>query len=281
MANIFSGLIKRWNSVRKILVIVSSVIILFLFTIYLFAQNRITGDTASHLLLAVSPILKIGAPYKNFWDIKPAMWPLTIFLWSSLFGFRILSIRIINLIVGALVVIFCKLIYKKVFPTPIFEIFFLFTLVVVFSPILNTFMLPTEMLGLLLSLGALLALIGFRRDFPKYFLSGFLFFAASQTKEPFTFTILAVFPIFIESLLRDGFLKLLKNVMYFLLGILTCFAGIYIYLASFGSIASYIEVIKYKQVFYPFKFEKFSENFIPGFSSAERTFTEFSMGFQS
>jgi hypothetical protein len=268
-----------WYVVRKPFLLVFSLAIIFLFGVYLFSLNRVAGDAASHLLLAVSPILKIGSPYKDFWEIKPPVWPLVIYLWSNLFGFGILSVRIINIIVAAIVVFLTWLVYKKVFPTPVFEIIFFFTIIIVLSPILHTFLLPTEFLGLALSMGALLVLIGSKKDFPKFYFSGILFFIASQTKEPFMFTVLAVLPVFFESLLKKGFRGLVGNITQFLLGIFTCFAGIYIYLAGLGSVGAYIEIFKYKQIFFPFTFERLSSNFLPGFYAAERTFTEFSHGF--
>ena len=279
MGNSFKTLIKMWYVVRKPFVIVASAIILFLFGVYLFSQTRLAGDAASHLLLAVSPILKIGSPYKDFWEIKPPVWPLIVYLWSNLFGFGIFSIRIINIIIAALVTFVSYFIYKKVFPTLVFEMIFLFTIIILLSPIINSFILPTELLGLLFSISALLVLVSLRKDFPKFYFSGLLFFSASQTKEPFTFTVLAVLPIFFESLLKKGFRGLVGNIMQFLLGIFTGFAGIYIYLAGLGSVGAYIEIFKYKQIFFPFTFERLSSNFLPGFYAAERTFTEFSHGF--
>ncbi len=270
---------KRWNLIGGLFVIIVSVIILFLFGVYLFSQTRISGDAASHLLLAVSPILKIGSPYKDIWEIKPPVWPLLMYIWSNLFGFSILSMRIMGIIIAVLLTFISYLIYKKVFRTPVFEIIFLCTIVVILSPILNSIMLSTELLGLLLSLCGLYVLISFRKDFPRFYFSGILFFAASQTKEPFTFTVLAMLPVFFESLLRGGFPKLIKNAAQFLFGVLTILTVIYIYLASLGSQYAYVEIFKYKQFMFPFTFEKLSQNFLPGFYAAERTFTEFSRGF--
>jgi len=50
------------------------------------------------------------------------------------------------------------------------------------------------------------------------------------------------------------------------------------YLETFGSISAYVEVFKYKQFMFPFTFEKMSQNILPGFYAAERTFTEFMRG---
>jgi hypothetical protein len=275
----FSKIIKKWNPFRKVFILLFLAIILILFGVYLFSINRMEGDAASHLLLAVSPILKIGFPYKDFWEIKPPMWPLVLFLWSSLFGFKMLSMRVISFVVALLSILIIRLIYKKIFQTPVFEIVLVFTAIIFLSPILYEFMLPTEMLGLLFSVGALLALISFRKDFPKFYISGLLFFAASQTKEPFTFTIIAALPIFIESLMEGGFSRLAKNILQFSFGALTCFLALYVYLTSFGSTNSYIEVFRYKQNAFSFDIEKLFQNFVPALKSSERTFTEFSSGF--
>jgi len=279
MAIIFSKLAKAWNSSRKLILLIFSAIILSLFSIYIFSQTRLAGDVASHLLLAVSPILKIGSPYKNFWEIKPPVWPLTVYLWSSLFGFSILSIRIINIIIMSLVALSIWFVFKKAFQTPVFEILFFFTILIVPSPLLNSIILPTEILGLLFSMLALAVLVSMRKDSFKFFFSGLLFFAASQTKEPFTLTAIAVLPVLIYSLLQGGFIKAFKNSMQFLFGMLASFFGIFIYLANLGSAGAYLEVFKFKQVFFPFSYDRISENLLPGFSAAARTFTEFVQGF--
>jgi len=279
MANVFLKLVNVWNSLRKPFMLAVSIVVLFLFGVYLFQQTRIVGDAASHLLLAVSPILKIGSPYKDYWDIKPPILPLILYFWSNLFGFSILSVRIINILIATLLVFIIYLVYKKVLPTPVFEIIFLYTMVIVLSPLLNSIILPTELLGLLLSMSALIVLISIKRDFSKFYFSGILFFAASQTKEPFAFTVLAMLPVFINSTLQGGVSKLIKNFTQFSLGIFTSFIGIYIYLTSLGSVVAYIEVLQFKQIFFPFTFDRLSLNFLPGLYAAERTFTEFSRGF--
>jgi hypothetical protein len=264
-----------WRLVIRTSALIMSLAALSLLGVYLFSQNRITGDAASHLLLAISPILKIGAPYKDFWDIKPPVLPLILYLWSNLFGFGILSIRIINIVTAALTVLVTWLVYRKIFRTPVLEVIFIFSIVLVLSPILNSIILPTELLGLLLSMGALYALIGFKKDFTKFYFSGLLFFAASQTKEPFTLTILATLPVFISSFLEGGFSRLFKNLVQFVLGVFTSFAAIYIYLAGFGSVGAYFEIFRYKQMFFPFTFERLTLNFFPGFYAVERTFIAF------
>lgn len=275
----FLKLIKKWYSVRRVFILIFSIVFIFLFGRFILSITQVSGDTASHLLLSVSPLLEIGSPYRDFWDIKPPVWPLVMYLWSSIFGFGILSIKIINVIIAIGIMFISGKIYQKVFQTPVFEMVFIFTTVVVFSPILNTFLVPTEMIGLFFSMGALLVLVNVKKDLPRFYFSGLLFFAASQTKEPFAFTILAVLPIFFDSLLKGGFAKFFKNSLQFLLGILTSVAGIYIYLTRLGSFEAYILVFKYKQIFYPFKFDVLTQNFLPGIRAAERTFTEFFYGF--
>ncbi len=269
---------KIWNSLRKPLIISVSILLISLFGIYIFSSPRVTGDAASHLLLAVSPILKIGVPYKDFWDIKPPTIPLVLFTWSSIFGFGINSVRFINILLPILSVSLTYLIYSKIFKTPVFEIVFLSTILVLLSPFLHSIMLPSEILGLTLSLLALFVLIESKSDFCKYFFSGFLFFLASQSKEPFTFTVLAILPIFVYSLLKNGAKKFTKDLLFFSLGIFSGFVLILIYLNSLGSLVAYKDVFFFKNSIYKLTYNNLSNNFGSGILTAERTFTEFPLG---
>lgn len=275
MGKTLKKLIKTWNLVKKPLIIILPTLFLFFFGVYLFAQPRLSGDVSSHLLLAISPILKIGSPYIDIWEIKPPTWPLFMYFWSNLFGFSLISIKIINIIVMAASAFIIYLIYKKIFKSPVLEIIFISTIVILFSPLLNSIIMPTEMLGLLFSVAALLILLVAKKDFNRFYFSGLLFFAASQTKEPFTFTALAVIPVFIHSLLVGGFKKFIVNLGQFLLGMITALIVIVLYLSAFGSLHGYLEVYKFKQDFYPLDIERLFRNFTPALQSAERTFVEF------
>jgi len=268
-----------WVNVRKPLLLLFFIIISIFFSIYILSIPRIAGDAASHLLLAVSPILKIGSPYRDIWEIKPPVWPLVMYLWSSVFGFGILSLKIANIAFGIGVLFISRKIYKTVFQTPVFEIIFIFSMVVVLSPIFHTFLIPTEILGLFLSIAALLIIIKTNNEFNKFYFSGLLFFAASQTKEPYSFTMLAVLPFLFESLLSGGILKLIRNILQLLMGVFTGFIIIYFYLICFGSVDAYIEIFKYKEVVYKFTLEKLFLSSLTGFQVIERTYSEFSSGF--
>lgn len=271
-------MLKIWNSLRKPLIIIVLFLLISFFGIYIFSSPRITGDAASHLLLAVSPILKIGAPYKDFWDIKPPMMPLALFVWSKIFGFGIFSIRIINILLPTVCIFLIHFLYKRIFKTPVFEIIFLSTILILLSPFLHSIMLPTEILGLTFSLSALIILIVSKNNFIKYFFSGLLFFFASQSKEPFTFTVLATLPIFAYSFLEGGVKKMTKNILIFLFGIAAGFVVIVSYLNLFNSYDSYKEVFVFKSLVYKFTYENLSRNFSPGIVAAEITFTEIPLG---
>lgn len=271
-------MIKNWYLLVRSLVIITTLVLFVLFGFYIFTSQRVTGDAASHLLLAVSPILKIGVPYKDFWDIKPPMMPLLLFGWGNIFGFGINSIRFINILLSMLSVSLTYFIYNKLFKTPVFEIVFLSTILVLLSPILHSIMLPTEILGLTTSLLALYLLISSNNDFSKYFFSGLLFFLASQSKEPFTFTAIAVLPNFAYSFFAEGSSKLIKNIVVFMFGTMIGFAIIFVYLNTLGSFGSYKEVLVYKSSIYEFTYENLTKNFGRGIAATERTFTEFSSG---
>ena len=235
-------MLKIWNSLRKPLIIFISILLISLFGIYIFSFPRVVSDSASHLLLAVSPIIKIGAPYKDFWDIKPPMMPLILFFWTKIFGFGILSIRLMSIILQVACVFLIYFLYKKIFKTPVFELVYLSTILILLSPFLQSLLLSTEALGLVLSLLSLLTLISSKKDFSKYFFSGLFFLFSSQSKEPFTFTIFAAVPILAYSLLNKGIKKFLKNIFIFIAGILTGLIIIYTYLNVVNALASYKDV---------------------------------------
>lgn len=271
-------LIGVWNFSSKTIVILLLSFFLILFGLFLFSQPRLSGDVASHLMLAISPILEIGSPYKDIWEIKPPVWPLVMFIWSNIFGFSLLSIKIASIAIMSLTALLVHQIYKRVFQSPVLEIIFISSIAILFSPLLNSIIMPTEMMGLFFSLAALLIIIKSKNNFSKYYFSGFLFFAASQTKEPFTFTALAVIPILINSLLVGGFKRFVKDVGNFLFGMVTCLAVIVTYLSVFGSLQGYLEVYKFKQDFFPLDLERLFRNFSPALQSAERTFVELYRG---
>ncbi|BCX14786.1 MAG: hypothetical protein KatS3mg088_469 [Patescibacteria group bacterium] len=278
MSVVFIKFIKFYNSFRNVFLVFFVVVIFIFFSLYIFSQDRTTGDAASHLLLAVAPIIKIGAPYKDYWDIKPPMMPLILFVWSKIFGFGIVSIRLINILLSALSVFLTYFLYKRFFKKPVFEIVFLSTLLILLSPFLHSIMLPTEILGLCMSLLALLFLIQSKNQFYKFFISGLLFFFSSQSKEPFSFTVIAVLPFFVYSFLISGINGFIKNFLLFLAGLFFGFVIIFMYLYFMGSVSSYREVFIAKSIAYPLNYSNVSKNFILGLEAAERTFTEFSSG---
>lgn len=264
---------KRLSLLSLVFVIVASVVIFFLSAQFIFKQDRIVGDTATHLMLAVAPLIGNGSPYRDVWEIKPPVWPMLLYGWSSLFGFGIVSIRILNLVVSSVIVFFTLAVFKKVFSTPVYEFLFVCAMVVVLSPILNSIMLSTEIVGLAISLVGLWFLLRDENSFGKYYLAGVFLFAASQTKEPFTFGMAAIVPILVWLCITKGITKFVSGLFGFLLGAGTTFSAIYLYLYHFGSIAGYLEVFKFKQLF--FTYEKLLSNFLPGYYIAARTFVEY------
>lgn len=258
----------------KLLVIIIPITLITLYGVYIFNQDRIAGDTASHLLLSISPILNIGVPYKDIWEIKPPAWPLTVYFWSKVFGYGILSIKIFNMVLIALVTIFVYLIYKKVFKTPVLELIFLFTILINLSPLLETLILPTEVLGLMFSLLGLFFLLDKKNGLLNFAFSGLAFFLASQTKEPYTFTVLSVIPLFVFLLIKGNYVELVKKASSFLLGIFGGIALILGYLISTDSQSAYLQIFKYKEIFYPFSIDRMFRNFSPAITATNNTFIQ-------
>lgn len=278
MNNIFLSISSFWRIFRKPFVLFVTFGILSLFGVFLFNQDRISGDTASHLLLAVSPILKTGVPYKDVWEIKPPTWPLVVYLWSLVFGFGILSIKIFNTILIFLIAILIYLIYKTIFKTPVLEILFLSTILINFSPLLETLILPTEVLGLVLSLIGLFFLLDKKSELLTFTFSGLAFFLASQTKEPYTFTVLSAVPTFVFLLIKNDYKGFIKKTGAFLFGIASGALILLVYLITTHSQNAYLQIFKYKEVFYPFSMDRMFRNIGPAITATNNTFIQFSGG---
>lgn len=271
-------LVLIWHLIRRPFLLLVSLLVIFLFFAHILSLSRVVGDSASHLLLAVSPILKIGSPYKNFWDIKPPMLPSVLYIWSNIFGFGFLSIRIFSIIMEVLLVVLIYLLYKKLFKTPVFEFIYLSTVLILLSSNLNTLMISTENLGLLFSIAGLLMLLKTGNGFTKFIFAGFLFFASSQSKEPYSLTIISTIPLLIKPLVQKRIGIFFKNTCTIILGVLLCLTVIVFYLGLLGSLNNYLEVLKFKQIFFPLTFDRLWMNLLPAIFASEHAFIEFSKG---
>ncbi len=209
-------------------------------------SREFDGDTYSLLLMATGPLTGLGVPYKDFWEYKPPGIFLLVEAWAKIFNFSIFSLKILQISVVAFTVVLVYPIMKKIFSS-----FYTFVIgglaaVVFLSPYFLRNFLPSEIFGLFFSLSGLVCLLYFKNPRIRFFSSAFLFFIAGQMKDPFQFTILAMFPPLIYQLMSRNFKSFWKSCLYIILGLLTGVVLLGGYLFNLGSLNAYFEVLSTK-----------------------------------
>lgn len=209
------------------------------------AEPRLGADIVSRVLPAIGYRMDLGVPYKNYWEITPPGHYIILDFWSQFFGFSGLSIKVLHLLVCIMIVLLVFAAYSKLFKG--FYLYFACaaTYFFLFSIRLANFILPSELLGLMVSLIGLNILFYFNNYKKALFYSGLTFFFAGQVKDPFLFSIVAIFPYIISKSLKN-FSKIYSGLFYSFLGVLTSLSVNILYLKMVGSLTDYLSVLKYK-----------------------------------
>ena len=201
------------EKVRKIFLFISllfAFVFLFYHQFYFYKETKLGIDTVSWVLPAVAPDLKIGVPYKDYFEIHPPGIIIITFLWTKILGYTLASIKIFHFLLGLFIsLFFIKILFRLFKPTVAFLIT-VSSIPVFFSNRLITYLLPAEMYGLIFSLAGIYILIGNMKSERKIFLSVLLLFLSSQMKDPFIYGLLAVFPIMLHEIIKHN--NKIKNI---------------------------------------------------------------------
>lgn len=208
--------------------------------------NRLSGNAVSLVMMATAPLREIGVPYKDYWEYKPPGIMLLVGFWVKMFGSTMFSFKILQLLfllgTGPLI----YLVLRKIF-SPFYG-FILASLaaVVLYSPYLSFTFLPEELFGLFFSLLGLVCLLYLKGIGWRFFLSAFFIALASQMKNPFASTMLAIAPPLIYLLVLKDFRSFLRAMESILGGILLVFLIVGSYLVAIGSLRVYLEVLNFE-----------------------------------
>ncbi len=230
--------------------------------------TMVDGDTASHVLMAVAPFKGLGSPYKNIWDIDPPGLYIFLGIWTEIFGLSILGFKVLQILLLLAIGLSTVLIYRRVlFHNYVLLITFL-SLAVLFSPYLFTIFLPSELIGLMFSVLGLMVLFYVSSIQYKLFFSVFLFFMSGQMKDPFSFTIFSIIPFFIYySFFKK---KAIISIISTIVGFISGFALIYIYLILLHASNAYWQVLEYKaNAFGVFDIERLVNNYLATIQTAQ------------
>ncbi len=210
------------------------------------AWARIVGsDGASSVVSAISHNYGLGVPYKDYWEYRPPGFILLVDYWVRVFGFRIFTFKLLEIVVRFGVGLGIVLLARKIFPFFQALVVSFLTLFVFFAPPFGTLMLA-EPYGLFFSLLGLVFLL-YLKDFKKrFFLAAFFLFLSGQMKDPYFLSIFAFIPVFLYFLLSRDFRSLFKALIFTLFGFLSVFLILWTYLISLDACEAYIETFFFK-----------------------------------
>jgi len=238
-----------------LLLIISFIGVFYFATLNLFSfssVNRIGNDSINYILPALAPKFEMGVPYRDYFENNPPGILLLTWGWTSFFGYSNLSFKILHFITLISASFLFYLITKKAFPLFFGPILVIFSSVVLFSPMLDTFLLTSEQIGLCFSLLGLVLLLWIKDDkiFWRFFLASIFLFLASQMKDPFGPVLICLLPPLFFYLVRKESQKFFKAVFAMFLGTALSLGTIIVYLGVIGSLNAYLEMLRLKTEIY-------------------------------
>lgn len=249
---------KNWYLLRKIginkvfLIIEVFFVIVFSFLNLAVTQgshwawaNLVGSDGANSVLSAISHNYGLGVPYKDYWEYRPPGFIMLVDYWVKIFGFRIFTFKLFELIFRFGIGLEILLLARKIFsPFQALVVSFL-TCFIFFSPLFGTMMLA-EPYGLFFSLLGLLILLYLKGFKKRFFFAAFFLFLSGQMKDPYFLSILAFIPVFSSYLLSRDYRSFFKALAFTMLGFLSVFLILWTYVMSLGSWGAYVEIFLFK-----------------------------------
>lgn len=209
-----------------------------------FDLSKLGGNSASRVLLAIGPLLKIGEPYKDLYEVVPPGFLLLISGWVHVFGISIYSFKMLHILFIFLSGLLLLLICRQLFRRRVVELLvFSSTLLVMHSGVVQTDFFSIDFLGTTFSLGALAALYYVRDPIFKLFTSATVILIASQMKDVYILSMLTLLPIYLRELLQRNERSFFKLFFLSMAGPLMVVFAVMAYLMYHGALESYIEVL--------------------------------------
>lgn len=207
--------------------------------------NLMVNDGASSVVSAISHNYGLGVPYKDYWEYRPPGFIMLIDFWVKIFGFKIFSFKVLELLVRLGIGLVVCLLARKIFsPFQALVVSFL-TCFVFFSPPFGTMMLA-DPYGLFFSLLGLLILLYVKSFNLRYLLASFFLFLSGQMKDPYFPTVLVFLPVFFYLLVSRDYRSFFKALAFTFSGFFLAFLILWVYLTLLGSWGAYVETFLFK-----------------------------------
>ena len=221
----------------------------------LLIANNITGTHLSHDLTAylapvVAYIKGYGIPYLDFFDIKAPGLLIFFLPWVYFFGYSLVSMLILELIVTIICMCLYRHLIKELSNRWVADIFFVLSLFYCITSTQLHMMLQSETIGLLMVLSSIVLVAHCGLKAYSYLIAGFLLLFAGQVKEIYIFTPAAMM-IYI-AFRKMPLASKVNKILFIFIGCGVSAVLIFLFLKISGAYDAYIEVIQYKRTFFSF-----------------------------
>jgi len=240
------------NNINKWWYIIVGLVVGYFIFLHFFAFSNVLSiehDLVSWALPGKALIDNFGSLYQDFWNINPPGVILFTHLWMTVFGVSGFSFQLLHFLLVFVCLFGIIRIFRKIFPSYLFGWLSIITSIVLLSPRTLNMLGASELNGLAFSVFALNILIGsnlFLGLAKRGFFASFLFVLSSQMKDPFTFTIISLFPflMFVYLRFKEEFKRVFKSILF---GIASGASLIVGYLVINGSLRAYMQVLMVKR----------------------------------
>ena len=238
-----------WSRLRFWLVVAGSALFIYLVVAIPIARNHglISTDESSWIAPALAIVRGTGAPYVNYFDVKPPGLVFFFVPWIALFGVSMKSLVVLDvlLLVGNLSLFFALL--RRLASPLVRDVVYCISLVAAFGlQLFSGEFLQAETVGSLLLLLALAVALRFRSQPRAFLVVGALCALDSQVKEVWFFCII---PFAVLALLdKPGRWKALACLAAGWVAMLGLLVG---GLLAVGAAGAYLDVVKYKATAFP------------------------------
>lgn len=235
----------NFNAVRLLQILILTVSAYYNFD--LFKGTKLFGNAASRVLLALGPMLGIGSPYKDLYEIVPPGYLLFIATWAKLFGMSMFSFKSIQVLLILLNGFFLIVICKKLFKNQILQLFvFISVIITVHSRIIQTDFFSIDFFATTLVLGGLASLLHFKNLSLRLSIAATMFVLASQMKEIYILSFVSLLPFYLREFLKKEKKDFFKIVLISAVGPLIILILIISYLRANGVLMEYLQVLQDK-----------------------------------
>lgn len=155
--------------------------------------SKIAGNIGARSVLALGPLLGIGKPYIDLYDVPPPGYLYLISTFVKMFGLNIVTFRVLHYAVSILAGTFLILIINKSIKNIYLRLISWISLcLILFSKMVQTDMASIDITGLMFSLIGFYIILSVKNEIYKIGMSTAFFIMATLTKEIYVFSIITV-----------------------------------------------------------------------------------------